>query len=193
MSDFTSMATPAWGHSHSISTDQVAPDNGHSHSMTVPDRQCTLGHWHDNPGAKNPNPKDRVGCNKVPMGLVPEIAIAEEALAMLEGNLKYGAWNYIGAEAVRSSVYVDACKRHLAKWENGEDRDQATGVHHLAYARACGGILLAAEAAGTLIDDRPPADSKISARLDELAKTVVRIREMFKDSKPRHYTIADTK
>ncbi len=75
------------------------------------------------------NPKDRIGASKCPMGLVPVVAIAEEAPAMLEGLTKYGAWNFRGAP-VRASIYLDACMRHLAKWQNGQDRDPETGVHH---------------------------------------------------------------
>jgi hypothetical protein len=124
------------------------------------------------------------------MSAVSEIAIAEEALAHVEGLLKYGRYNYriIG---VRSSVYLDASRRHIAKYAAGEDRDGKTGVHHLGSARACLGIILECDALGNLVDDRGPKIEEFSARLDALESRMKHLREVFKEHNPQHYTIND--
>jgi hypothetical protein len=138
----------------------------------------------------DPNPKDVIGSGKVPLGIVSDIACAEEALALTEGGSKYGAYNYRAAP-VRASIYLDAARRHIAKWQNGESRDYRTGVHHLGSVRACIGIILDADAMGTLIDDRPPANPAVIAMIDAMDVRVKHIREMFKDRNPKHYSISD--
>ena len=99
------------------------------------------------------NPKDLLGAKKVPLGQVPAIAIAHEACAMLDGDLKYGYRNW-RAKKVQARIYVDAAIRHLYAWLEGEEKAEDSGVHHLGHARACLGILLDAQANGTMIDDR---------------------------------------
>ena len=101
------------------------------------------------------NPKDLQGLKKVPMSAVPAVAIAHEALAFLDGELKYGARNW-RENPVRASVYIDAALRHLRAYEEGEDEAQDSGVHHLAHARACLGILLDAMETVNLVDDLVP-------------------------------------
>lgn len=134
------------------------------------------------------NPKDAIGSRKVPMSIVPAVAIAEESLAMLEGKCKYGAWNFRGSP-VRASIYLDACGRHLAKWQNGQDRDPEDKVHHLGYARACLGIILDAECNRTLIDDRPPENPFVIERIDALAKAVESVQKTYGHNTPKHWTI----
>lgn len=138
------------------------------------------------------NPKQIFGDAKVPLSLVSTVAIAEESLACLEGNLKYGLANYRGVP-VEAMTYVKAGERHRRLWMEGEDRDPLTGVHHLAYSRACDGIILDAQAHGTLIDNRPLSGAFNSEYMAGLAVTVLRLRELYGDKNPRHYTIADRK
>lgn len=111
---------------------------------------------------------------------------------MVEGMVKYGKYNYRGV-GVRTSIYLGAAHRHMQKYQNGEDRDPKTGVHHLGSARACLGVLLDAEAQGKLTDDRPPANPVMSALLDAFESRVKHLKELFKDHDPYHYTIADSK
>src|SRR5271166_1097189 len=99
------------------------------------------------------NPKDLLGQKKVPMGQVPPVAIAHEACAMLDGSLKYGYRNW-REKQVRATVYIDACKRHLDAWLEGQEVAEDSGVHHLGHARACLGILLDAQESDKLFDDR---------------------------------------
>lgn len=139
---------------------------------------------------KESNPKDAIGVTKLPLSLVPQTAIGMASLALLDGALKYGKFNWRVA-GVRVSVYLDACRRHLAKWENGEEIDSDSGLPHLAHALACLAIIVDAKAAGKLTDDRPPSID-IGASIDEMTKHVGRLLEKHKDKHPQHFTIADT-
>lgn len=144
----------------------------------------------DKPLNKPTNPKDGLGSDRVPMSTVSKIACAEEALAFTEGLLKYGRSNY-RVMGVSSNIYLDALERHLAKYINGEDRDQKTGVHHLGSVRACTSIILDAEAMGILTDDRPPRIEGFSEYIDALEARVKHLKQMFKDRNPKHFTIKD--
>ena len=108
------------------------------------------------------NPKDLLGLKKVDMAAVPPVAIAHEALAFMDGEIKYGFRNYRNKK-VRARVYVAAAMRHLSAWYEGEDVAQDSGVHHLGHARACLGIILDAEAQGSLIDDRSKGNYSVVA------------------------------
>lgn len=130
------------------------------------------------------NPKDVVGSNKLPLHLWPTTASAMGCIALLNGALKYGRSNW-RAVGVRSSVYVDACQRHLAAWFEGEEADEE-GVPHLSAALACLAILVDCQAAGKLKDDRqfPGGHRKL---IDSLTPHVKRLRELHSDSSPKHY------
>lgn len=107
------------------------------------------------PTLKPTNPKDRAAVDRLDLSLFPDTAVAYGALAMTEGDLKYGGYNWrIGK--VKASVYYAALRRHAAAWFNGEHRDPKTRVKHLANAIACLGILIDATEGGWLVDDRPP-------------------------------------
>ena len=100
------------------------------------------------------NPKDAFGSVKVPLHLVPAVGTAHEAMAFKDGARKYGPYNWRAKEVV-ASIYVSAAKRHIDAWFDGEELSADAKVKHLGHARACLGIILDAEASGTLIDDRP--------------------------------------
>lgn len=108
------------------------------------------------PNLKPTNPKDALGSRKVPFSLIPIRVIAELAVAMTEGALKYGPHNYREA-GVRGSIYYDACFRHLAQWWEGQDTDTDSGIHHVTKAIACLVILRQGILDGTWTDDRPPS------------------------------------
>jgi hypothetical protein len=134
------------------------------------------------------NPKDRIGSTKLPLHLFPDAAVAYGCLAMLNGALKYGRanWRHSG---VRASIYVDATRRHLAAWLEGEDSDEE-GVPHLGAAIACIAILIDAEVSSTLIDDRNFRGGYLQAVAD-LTRRVAEIKARHADKSPRHFTIAD--
>lgn len=135
------------------------------------------------------NPKDMIGSTKIPVTLWPETATIMGSLGLLDGALKYGRANWRVA-GVRASIYVDACRRHLAKWFEGETVDPDSGLPHMSHALACLAIIVDAQAAGKLNDDRmvPGGYAKL---VGELTPHVARLKALHKDKAPRHYTIAD--
>lgn len=140
--------------------------------------------------SKPSNPKDIIGSTKVPLGLVPSAAIAEEALALLDGMMKYGRSNWRAA-GVRSSIYMDAAMRHIRAWWDGEDYAPDSGAHHLGAARACLAVVLDALACGMLIDDRPPT-TDFPSLLPDYNRRAKEIIERYADSPvPHHWTIHD--
>lgn len=135
---------------------------------------------------KESNPKDIIGTDKLPLHLWPETATIYGCLALLDGTLKYGRANWRVA-GVKASIYVDACKRHLNSWFEGEDLDQDSALPHLAHALACLAILVDSHAAGKLTDDRQYPGGYQSA-LDNATPFVKALREKHKDKDPTHYT-----
>ena len=141
-------------------------------------------------GPKNPNPKDSIGSTKVPLHLWPTTATVLGSVALLDGALKYGRSNFRVAE-VRASIYFDAANRHLNAWFEGESHDPDSGLPHLGHALACLAIVVDAEAADTLIDDRMVAGGYRSM-IAELTPHVQRLQELHADKQPRHYAIGDS-
>lgn len=141
--------------------------------------------------SKPSNPKDLIGSNKVPLGLVPPITMAYLALAHMEGDLKYGRANWREA-GIRTMIYLDACLRHLEKYRDGEWEDATTHVPHIANALTCLSIIADAHNSGKLIDDRPRS-APSSQALDELGDVVKHLRELYKDKKPVDYFISGAK
>ena len=137
------------------------------------------------------NPKDGIGSTKLPLHLWPASATAHGCLALLNGALKYGRLNWRGTE-VRASVYVAAAKRHLEEWQEGVNADFESGLHPLAHLLACVAIILDAEAAATLIDDRNYPGGYNSLAM-ELTPHVARLQALYAGREPpHHWTILDT-
>ena len=125
---------------------------------------------------KDTNPKDGAATTRLDLSLFPTSAVAYGALAMTEGDLKYGGFNW-RVSGVRSSVYVAALKRHVDKWYNGQDDDPKTLVPHLANGMACIGILIDAIEQGKLVDDRPPRQDV--SLYDRFEKIVGHLQQIF--------------
>jgi hypothetical protein len=137
--------------------------------------------------SKASNPKEAFGSNKLPLHLWPTTATAMGCLAFLHGALKYGKHNWRDA-GVRATTYLDALYRHMAAWYEGEDLDPDSGLSHLAHALACIAVIVDAQAAGKLNDDRafPGGYGKLTA---ELTKLVAKLKEAAKGRpEPKHYT-----
>lgn len=139
---------------------------------------------------KPTNPKDAIGANKLPLHLWPTTATVLGSLGLLDGMLKYGRSNF-RAVGVRASIYYDAAFRHLNAWFEGEDTDPDSGLPHLAHALACLAILVDAEAAGKLTDDRMVAGGYRDL-VDSLTPHVARLKDLHAGRDPKHYTIADS-
>jgi len=133
---------------------------------------------------KPTNPKDRAATTRLDLSLFPDTAVAYGALAMTEGDLKYGGFNYRNA-GVMASVYCAAAKRHLAKWYNGEWADEKTNIPHLASAMACIAVIIDAIECNKLNDDRPPV-CDVAGLLAKMEDHVSHLQGIFPDGPPRH-------
>ena len=138
---------------------------------------------------KASNPKDSIGADKLPLFLWPATATNLGCLALLDGALKYGRSNFRHV-GVRASIYHDAAKRHISAWFEGEDTDPDSGLPHLAHALACLAIIVDAEAAGKLHDDRMTVGG-YRAQVEALTGHVARLKSLHASRDPKHYTIAD--
>lgn len=138
---------------------------------------------------KPTNPKDMVGSDKVPIHLVPPIAIVNCALGLLDGMLKYGRTNWRAA-GIRASIYYDAIMRHSFALLEGEDIDPDSGLPHEAHILACAAILVDAKAAGKFVDDRM-IDGNYREALNLLTPHVARLKALHADKSPYHFTIKD--
>lgn len=122
---------------------------------------------------KESNPKDAVGIKKVPFSTIPAVVMGELGLAMLEGALKYGKFNWRSV-GVRSSVYYDAALRHLTSWYEGESTDPDSGLSHLVKAIACLVVVRDSELMGNVVDDRPPSvPNNWQAQLSQMAGVLI--------------------
>lgn len=135
------------------------------------------------PDLKPTNPKDRAATNRLDLSLFPATARAYGALGMVEGDCKYGGYNYrVGG--VLASIYYAAAGRHLDKWFNGEDCDKKSGVPHLASALACIAVLIDAVECGVLKDDRPPT-CDMAGLLERFEDKVRHLHAIFPDGPER--------
>lgn len=102
------------------------------------------------------NPKDLVGSKKARwFTYLPLQALVGPGLAFFEGGWKYGKHNYRETR-ILGSVYLDAAvSGHLMPYQEGENLDPDTGLHHIDKAIACLLIIRDAEINGNLVDDRP--------------------------------------
>lgn len=80
--------------------------------------------------------------------------VAKMAVAMEEGALKYGRFNFRSTD-VMASDYCDALFRHFSAFIEGEDIDQKSGMHHLTKIMATCAVMLDAMEHDTFVDDRP--------------------------------------
>lgn len=124
------------------------------------------------------NPKDKIGQLKPNLHLVPPVLIIHVAKAMENGSKKFGPANW-RKNKVKGTIYISACLRHLMAYSDGEEHAKDSGVHHLAHAAACLGILLDAKETGNLIDDRPTPGvaAAVIERLTEKPEFIVARRE----------------
>jgi Domain of unknown function (DUF5664) len=119
------------------------------------------------------NPKDLMGSVKVSITKFPAIGTIMGAMAMGDGAVKYGPFNWREKDVI-ASIYVDAAYRHLMAWFEGQENATDSKVHHLGHAIACCAILLDAQALDTLIDDRPVVNSGawLNELFDVLSETI---------------------
>jgi len=101
------------------------------------------------------DPKATLGVHKFPMSAVPACVMGEVGVAMLEGALKYGAFNY-RKTGIEASTYYDAVNRHIKAWWEGEDFDVDSGMNHITKAIATLIVMRDSMINDKLTDNRPP-------------------------------------
>lgn len=127
-------------------------------------------------GQKETNPKAAFGDAKVPLHVVPKPALYWQALAHAHGAMKYGAHNW-RVSGVRATTYLNAAKRHLDLYEEGQLLDSESGLPHLAHVAACVNIIMDAMARGKLNDDRPPKSD--DGWLENITAVYTSLRERY--------------
>jgi hypothetical protein len=137
---------------------------------------------------KPTNPKQAIAINAAPLDNIPLAAQAYASVALANGALKYGTYNW-RVSGVRASVYLAAAQRHIQCWREGEELDAKDGVHNLGAAIACLSILIDALENECLTDDRPTAAKDPRGVLDRAAEQVKHLRELHKNHSPIHYYI----
>ena len=99
------------------------------------------------------NPKTAFGAVKPGTFQTPMMPFYEYSLAHYQGALKYGHMNW-REDPVSTSTYINAARRHIDLYLEGQKEASDTGIHNLAHAMACLSIVIDAEWYGTLLDDR---------------------------------------
>ena len=130
--------------------------------------QCRFNH------VDTTNPKDLIGAQKIGLTKLPPVALLHANHAMMNGEIKYGPYNW-RQNKVQATIYIDAAMRHLLAWHDREETADDSGVHHLGHAMACCAILLDAQASVCLVDDRPQKAGSFNItlkKLNELEKTL---------------------
>lgn len=89
---------------------------------------------------------------KADLSIVPLVGLEAESRALMFGEKKYGRYNY--TQGFEASRLVAACLRHVLAWQDGQNTDPESGLHHLGHARACLSMILHCEQLGTLTDNR---------------------------------------
>jgi hypothetical protein len=123
------------------------------------------------------NPKTAAGSRKPPLGAIPGPAILALGLAMADGERKYGLTNW-REFPVTSSTYLNAARRHLLEFVDGETYDRESGIIQLGHVMACCAIIIDAMAQGTITDDRtqfPGATSNLIKAIAEGTDNALRI------------------
>lgn len=100
------------------------------------------------------NPKDIAAQSRVPLHLLPAVGRVHGAMACRDGAIKYGPYNW-REKPISLMEYTGAIERHLLALRDGENYAEDSGLHHLAHIIATASIILDAQEACTLIDDRP--------------------------------------
>ena len=98
------------------------------------------------------NIANKLDSGKAPLGLIPQSALIEEAYVLGFGETKYGRHNW--RKGLEWSRLLDAAMRHIIAFNDGENFDPETGLHHLAHARCCLGFLIEYETTHPELDDR---------------------------------------
>ena len=127
------------------------------------------------------NPKQAFGRTKYSKSVLPPMVTAEVSLALLEGALKYGSYNFRETTIIASD-YFDAADRHMSAWWEGQDEDPDSELSHITKAIASLVVLRDAMIFGTYEDDRPPASQP--DWIDAINDHAAMLREKYPPKEP---------
>lgn len=89
---------------------------------------------------------------KPQLGLIPKAALDEEAAVFAFGSTKYDVHNW--RKGMPWSKMINAALRHLTSFNDGDDFDNESALHHLAHVRACCAFLIEWTTTHPELDDR---------------------------------------
>lgn len=122
------------------------------------------------------NPKTLLGRLKPGQSVVSQIGRLWLTAVHEFGARRYGAFNW-RVKRIPTNIYLDAIQRHLDEYATGVDNASDSGLPHLAHIAANCLILLDAQHAGTLDDDR----HKITGYADVM-EAVARAKASWKEA-----------
>lgn len=96
---------------------------------------------------------------KPPLGLIPKSALDEEAAVLSFGAEKYETHNW--RKGMPWSRMINAALRHLTAFNEGNDFDNESKLHHLAHVRACCAFLIEYMTTHPEFDDRYKKDEVV--------------------------------
>jgi len=89
---------------------------------------------------------------KAPLDLLPFEAEEEIARVLAFGEKKYSAGNW--AKGIGYRRLLAAARRHIGAFNSGVDKDEESGLSHIAHAACCLMFLLYMEKKRPDLDDR---------------------------------------
>ncbi len=116
--------------------------------------------------AVNPKELRAAADDKAPLEYLEPALDEPLARVMEHGALKYGFRNYTDTPC-KVRTYIGAVMRHLHAIRLGEDIDLDSGESHWAHIAACCAVVLGAESAGKLVDDRTAFSTPLSDRVHQ--------------------------
>lgn len=122
------------------------------------------------------DPKSAQGADKIPFAALPWAVVAEAAVGMGEGAIKYGPHNWRTSNGIEAMTYIEAAQRHLVSYVLGEDIDPDSGLPHITKAITSLMVLRDAQINGVCSDDRPLATPV--GFMDELNLQWAEVREL---------------
>lgn len=150
-------------------------EQGPESIMPKPKAEVTVTQFIDS------NPKTAFGAVKPGTFNTPPMPLYEYSLAHYQGALKYGHYNW-REDPVSISTYINAARRHIDLYIEGQKDALDTGIHNLAHAMTCLSIVIDAEWYGTLLDDRATMDIRGHKLLEEYFEaTKPRVTKITKD------------
>ena len=106
----------------------------------------------------DPNTGGQKGQKDCQLGAVDPLALWEIGNISGFGNVKYERYNF--SKGYKWSLSYDALQRHLMLFWSGEDRDNESGLYHIAHAAWHCLTLLTFSLRGLGTDDRFPSTNK---------------------------------